>query len=405
MKNVALYSAMVILVCGLALSQAQERVLYNFQNIPDGADAAGGLVFDAGGNLYGTTWGGGVYGHGSVYKLTRNDDGSWTEDILYSFTGGADGGSSQSTLVFDAEGNLFGTTVFGGLSGCYFGCGTVFELAPNPDGTWTESVISFLESGGNNPGYGVVFDAAGSLYGSGGGGIKGCGVIFQLVPNQTGYWTENVVYTFTDGRDGCAPTALTIDAAGDIYGTTLSGGSKGWGTVFQLSPQPGGGWTGNLLHTFGGNNDGIVPNGVLVFDGSGNLYGTTTGGGKYTDGVAYRLERAIGKEWRETVLHEFGGTGGGRSPEGNLVLDNAGSLCGTTSLGGSGGTDGTVFRLAPGSFGGVLLKTFSFDGADGEQPAGGVIADSAGNVYGTTTGGGNSLNCGGGCGTVFEIIP
>ena len=189
-----------------------ERVLYSFTGGADGLIPLAGLVFDAAGNLYGTTGYGGADGSGVVFKLAPNPDGTWTESVLYSFTGYADGSIPGAGLIFDPTGNLYGTTTSGGpfsAGECPAGCGVVFKLAPNPDGTWTESVLhSFTGADGQYPRAGLVFDVAGNLYGTtNGGGPDNDGVVFKLKPNLDGTWTESVLYSFKDGADGGFPVA------------------------------------------------------------------------------------------------------------------------------------------------------------------------------------------------------
>jgi uncharacterized repeat protein (TIGR03803 family) len=389
--------ALFALACVPCVWPVNEQVLHSFQNIPDGSDAIGGLVFDSAGDLYGTTYDGGAYGWGCIFELTRNKDGNWTESILYSFTGGTDGRGPEGALVFDAQGNLYGTTVFGGTPGCgYEGCGTVFRLSPNSDGAWTETVLSLLNLGGRLPGSSVVFDTVGDLYGT--GSYDGCGEVFQLVPTQSGPWAENIIYSFTGPEDGCFPTGITRDTAGNLYVTTYQDGFKGWGTAIELSPNAGG-WTGTLLHTFEGGKDGLRPLGPVTLDNAGNVYGSAQGG-VYGGGVVFMLTPTSNGRWKETVYPLKLGNSG---PNGGLVFDNVGNLYGTSWSGLTG--MGTVFRLSRGPDGGVIFKGFSFDVTDGFEPSSSVILDSAGNLYGTTDGGGNSQHCGSGCGTVYEIIP
>ena len=226
-----------------------ESVLHSF-NGADGADPYSGLIFDAAGNLYGTTVGGGGYNAGTVFKLAPNLDGSWTESVLHSLNG-TDGAHPYSGLIFDAAGNLYGTTWVGGA----FGHGTVFELTANGDGSWTESVLhAFNGTDGAHPYSGLIFDAAGNLYGTTyyGGGVCGCGTVFKLTPNGDGSWTESVLHAFTIGSgDGNRPRAgLIFDAAGNLYGTTENGGGTLRGTVFKLTPNGDGSWTESVLHLF-----------------------------------------------------------------------------------------------------------------------------------------------------------
>jgi uncharacterized repeat protein (TIGR03803 family) len=252
-----------------------------------------GLIFDSVGNVYGTTLYGGTSVGGTVFKLTRNSDGNWTESVLHSFFG-TDGFALECRLIFDGAGNLYGTTDMGGA----YGYGTVFKLTPNSDGSWTESVLYSFKGApdGQEPTAGLVFDAAGNLYGTTEfGGSKNCpsapypcGTVFELTPNSDGSWTEHVLHRFT-GNDGNYPVAgVTFDAAGNLYGTASSGGADNFGVVFKLTPTSGGGWSYRVLHTFA-NKPGFEPYGGLSFDATGNLYGTTTGDGSTTYGSVFEI--------------------------------------------------------------------------------------------------------------------
>jgi len=252
----------------------------------DGAYPYAGLIFDAAGNLYGTTSGGGAHKRGAVFKLAPNPDGTWTESVLYSFRGGVDGWAPYAGLVFDAAGNLYGTGQNGGANGS----GVVFKLAPNPDGTWTESVLhSFAYTDGSFPA-GLIFDAAGNLYGTTlqGGAAAGYGVVFKLKPNPDGTWTESVLHAFTGGADGSLLYAGLTLRAGALYGTTYEGGDCsgfGCGVVFKLTPSSSG-WSETVLHTFLG--FGENPAAPVIFDPAGNLYGTTTSGST-NKGLVFKL--------------------------------------------------------------------------------------------------------------------
>jgi uncharacterized repeat protein (TIGR03803 family) len=359
----------------------------------------GKLIFDAAGNLYGTTVYGGSRkcpgGCGVVYKLAHNPKGGWTVGILHAFTG-ADGVNPLGGVILDATGNLYGTTLNGGANNR----GTVFKLAPNPDGTWTENVLySFKGAGdGSAPVAGLIFDATGNLYGTtqGGGGCGVfCGVVFKLAPNTTGTWTESVLSTL----GGFSPSAeLIADGTGNLYGTAAGFGLSG--IVFKLAPNPDGTWTESELYSFTGGPEGGFPLAGLIFDAVGNLYSTTGAGGAYGYGVVFKLAPNPDGTWTESVLYSFTGGADGRQPEADLVF-HAGNLYGTTTFGGdlsacSDGGCGVVFKLAPTSTGWreTVLHTFIGFGAEPVAP---VIFDPAGNLYGTTIGGnGNS-------GLVFEI--
>ena len=255
------------LVFASASWAAKSGAVYKFRGAPDGSQPNGGLVSDAVGNLYGTTSGGGLTSCrlstpfcGTVYELSRDTNGQLTETILYKFKGETDGAGPSGSLVFDAAGNLYGTTVSGGnpevCNGA--GCGTVFKLSPNQDGSWSESILfRFLGStDAEQPGTGVIFDTAGNLYGAAGGGcVVLCnGVIFKLSPNPNGPWNESIIYTFLGDTDGGFPNALAFDQAGNLFGTPFSGGTTqppcDCGTVFEMTLSTGGQWTKQILYSF-----------------------------------------------------------------------------------------------------------------------------------------------------------
>jgi uncharacterized repeat protein (TIGR03803 family) len=335
-----------------------EKVLHNFNNNgTDGYYPRASLISDAAGNLYGTTIYGGTYGWGTVFELTPTTGGGWTEQVLHSFGNGTDGGEPRASLIFDAAGNLYGTTYGGGIY-CHSigGCGTVFELTLTAGGNWTEAVLynfgSFTDDG-YEPSASLIFDAAGNLYGTTQfGGIHGWGTVFELTPTGGGGWSEQVLLNF--GTGGAFPQAgLIFDAAGNLYGTTSEGGTN-IGTVFELTPNVGGGWTETVLHNFGSGTDGSYPYAGLIFDAAGNLYGTTQYGGTYNScsggcGTVFELTPTAGGEWAEQVLLNFNGTSGA-NPYAGVIFDGAGNLFGTTQLtysNCSGFYCGTVFELMP----------------------------------------------------------
>jgi uncharacterized repeat protein (TIGR03803 family) len=338
----------------------KNTILYRFAGGEDGADPAAGLIFDNAGNLYGTTQGGGrgKQSEGTVFKLSPSESGTWTETVLHRFTGGAsDGAQPKADLIFDAKGNLYGTTSYGG-TGC--DCGTVFKLTPQADGKWKETLLHLFAGGdrdGASPWAKVTFDAAGNLYGTtvyggyrnGCNDPSGCGTVFELTPNAHGKWNEKVLYAFAGARGFDPEAGLILDSAGNLYGTTTGGGEFRAGTVFELIH---GSWTHRILHSFEFNlkhyhKDGDEPSATLVMDQSGNLYGTTVSGGAYGPyGIVFELTLTHG-QWTETVLHSFDNNGeDGLAPYSNLVLDSAGNLYGTTSGGGTG-RYGTVFEVTP----------------------------------------------------------
>ncbi len=331
-----------------------ESTLYQFTGGTDSCPL-GGLVFDSAGNLYGSAYESSS-GPGAIFELTPNPDGTWTEIVLHSFTGGVDGAAPSSPLTFDDAGTMYGTLMAGTVNGC----GGVFSFTPNPDGSWTESVLhSFTMSDGCHPsGAHLIFDAAGNLYGTtywGGTGqcVFGCGTVFKLAPNQDGSWTESVLHNFTGGWDGAnAAGNLVFDAAGNLYGATdwgdLQQGCErtGCGTVFKLTPNSNGSWTAHILHNFTGGKDGGQGYGGcgLTLDAAGNLYGTRVGGGTYGYGGVYKLTPTSGGGWKETGLafndHPAA------FPDGGVIFDAPGNLYGTTA-GDGGRTFGTVFEITP----------------------------------------------------------
>ena len=280
-----------------------EKVLHNFDFTGgDGYYPYGSLIVDAGGSLYGTTEWGGAYNYGTVFQLTPGAKGKWTEKKLHNFNNnGKDGYAPLSGLMFDPAGNLYGTTTMGGSSGTGcggHGCGIVFQLTSDAEGKWTEKVLhSFNDSGkdGYDPWGGVVSDKAGNLYGTtNAGGASGCGTVFKLASGATGKWTEKVLHTFAkDANDGCVPqVGLTVDVAGNLYGTTFYGGLYNDGTVFELTPRTNGTWMEKVVHNFDWSlfvKDGTMPGAGLIFDSAGNMYGTAETGGAYNSGAVFEI--------------------------------------------------------------------------------------------------------------------
>jgi uncharacterized repeat protein (TIGR03803 family) len=415
--------ALGAIVCLTTLTSAQvEHVLYRF-GVPanDASSPWSSLVADGTGNLYGTTVAGGDFTNGTVYELVRPTSGPWVRKILYSFGANSnDGIFPEAGVIFDHAGNLYGTT-FAGPIGSQ-GAGTVYELSPPASGSgpWTETILSSLPANGLGTG-GLVFGPKGVLYGvSVYGGSASRGAVFELRPPAVagGPWQEQIIYNFTGAPSsstepeyGCA--SLTLDAAGNLYGTAVFGGAFDSGTVFRLSPTPGGGhWTETILYSFGATStDGIVPIAKLVFDAAGNLYGTTSGGGTIAEGTVFELSppTVSGGAWTETILHNFDGTDGSNIRAG-VIRDSAGNLYGTAFAGEPPANEGAVFKLAPPSSpGGTWTETtlHSFAGPpDGSEPYAGLLLDHSGNLVGATSAGGNPNTCdNAGCGMVFAIKP
>lgn len=385
-------------------------LLYSFSFGTDSANPAGGLIMDSSGNFYGTAQYGGLSNFGTVFKLEPTGGGSYAESVLYSFAGGSDGAYPDGPLIMDSSGNLYGTTRAGGGSSNF---GTVFKLVPNGSGGYTESVLHAFtgSSDGQDPVGPLLMDSGGDLYGTTefGGGANDYGTVFRLAPGGGGY-TESVLYGFAGVNDGANPVSgLIMDKAGNLYGTTAYGGSGSslayysYGTVFELASNGSGGYTESVLYRFTGGSDGANPFTGLVVDSAGNFYGTTVnGGGSQNDGSVFKLAPNGGGGYAESVLHSFGGGGDGVNPSSGLIMDNAGNLYGTTSFGGGSNNSGIVFMLSPNTSGGYaesILYSFTA-GSDGSLPSGGLIMDSAGDIYGTA---GYSGNGGSGYGTAFEI--
>ncbi len=384
--------------------------------------------------------------------LAVSASAEWKEKVLYSFQGGTDGSLPTGGVIFDKAGNLYGLTIYGGSTACPPGwCGTIYELSPpaQKGGAWRETELYVFkghnQNDGSSPSGSLIADSAGNLYGVTGyggsgpcvlfGTATGCGTAFELSPPKTkgGKWTEKVLYNFQGGNDGDLPTGpLVFDSAGNLYGATEFGGGKGTtcdvfyggncGTVFELSPpkQKGGKWTEKVLHRFAGvaqgkqYGDGAVPNGGLILNSESAVYGTTAIGGNQICrnqhsqpigcGTVFRLDPPgkAGGAWIERILHRFRGyPNDGELPSAGLILDSGGTLYGTTT-GGGDQAEGTVFVLTQhkegaGAWGETLLHQFTA-GSDGAVPIAPLTMDAVGTLYGTTSIGGAV-----GGGTLFQL--
>jgi uncharacterized repeat protein (TIGR03803 family) len=384
------------------------KVLYGFENGNDGGGNWADLVFDAQGNLYGANKGAGAFSWGTVFKLTPGPNGKWTMSILHSFGNGPkDARSPQSRLIFDQAGNLWGTT----LDGPTLGNGTVFELSPGPNGTWRETVFPLPGGFGGPAQAGLTFDQSGNLYGT------MSTEVFRLTPDSNGHWKYATLCSFPPGNKGgqLVHSGLASDASGDLYGVTQTDGvtpNGGAGTVFKVTRgSNGAAWTCSTLFGFTWAN-GATPRAELVLDQSGNIYGTTEQGGAswaarpspfVGAGTVFKLAPNGKGEWTETVLHSFNHRNGdGIAPHSRLIFDKAGNLYGTT-VGGGAYRCGTVFKLTPspsGEWTETLLHSFSPVGNEGAGPMAGLISDAQGNLYGTTGGGGGHFHGG----MVYEVL-
>ncbi len=403
MRNNYLCVLIITLGCFLlvpcAASAQSYQIVFVFTGGPSGVNPLGPLVADAQGNLYGATANAGLV-CGTVFDLNRGISVS----ILWNFQSGAsDGCQPNGGMVVDAAGNIYGTTYAGGV----YGLGTVFELSPNGSGGWAEKILwnfGGFPQDGLNPIVGLTLDSAGNLYGTtpSGGGSGGCGIVFELSPNPDGSWAETVLHSFgCSGKDGSSPMAsVTLDSIGNLYGTTLAGGGTtnctgGCGTVFELHKSSG--WKETQIYVFGGGSDGASPYGPVIFDHAGRIYGTASG--PPPGGVVFQLVRTKAG-WKEIVLHTFGSPGDGNSP-GDGLAEKGGSLYGVSGGGTYG--KGTVFKLTHSTSGWTETVLHSFGGehvgGDGAGPTGGVTFY-GGKFYGTTaTGGADNY------GTIYEVTP
>jgi hypothetical protein len=384
-------------------AQAAENVLYRF-NGKDGANPTTGLIFDDAGNLYGTTMLGGAFNAGTAFELMPGENGTWTYKLLHSFNG-TDGRAPNAGLVLDQAGNLYGTTTEAGSAGHEWG--NIFELTPGANGKWTEKVLyNFDKTDGALPYGNLVFDASGNLYGTASAGCgHGLGCVFELSANANGKWTQKILIEF-NGADGGSPVAGVIfDSAGNLYGTTFGGGAPyngcggthGCGTVFELTPSTNETWTETMLFDFQPKGTGRNPQGGVILDTEGNVYGTTYGVSSAAN--VFELMRGNGGSWTEKVLYEVDG-----NPTAGLLFDATQEhLYGTNN--------NVAFKLrrtTNGYWTETILHTFKYNSTSGTYPESPLISDQAGNLYGTTLDGGSIHACSGtpyGCGVVYELMP
>jgi uncharacterized repeat protein (TIGR03803 family) len=406
-KALCIIFVFTFLLClGRLLASAQtETVIHNF-DITDGSLPVSGFIYDrVTGAFYSTTADGGSNNSGTVFQLAPDDTGGWTESLLYNFSG-TDGSEPDYGLLSTHKNGsisaLYGTTYFGGQ----YNNGTVFQLTLSQgSGTWNESVLYSFSSGadGGAPDDGLVMDKTGALFGTTVvGGTSNEGTLFKLEPSDSG-WKETVLWNFANDTGGQPQGHLIFDQSGALYGTTTIGGRNSeCGTVFQLKPPVSGlrRWTHSVLHTFVG--CGYGPAAGLIFDSSGTLYGTTSSGGKSGFGTVFALKPPASEKtrWTYSLLYDFGDGDNGDSPEANLIFDRKGCLYGTTS-GGGPLSGGTVFKLSP-------TKTppwkatllWAFGGANDGKEPFGPVMFHAGDLYGTTAYGGIY-----GWGSVFQLKP
>lgn len=392
------------------VAQSPGKVLYAFKASPDcGNSSDSPLIGDAAGNLYGATLLGGANNKGCIFELSRGENG-WQERILHSFSG-PDGNGPEGSLVFDKAGNLYGTTVEGGA----YDSGTAFELSRSSDGNWTETVLHNFGSVGDGtaPECNLVFDRAGSLYGatsSGGTRSSPGGTVFKLSPGENG-WTETILYSFPgsiNGPDAADPVGgVVMDRAGRLYGVAGSGGAHGAGAVFELAPYEDG-YREKVIFSFYVT-DGLQPSSGLAIGPAGSLYGTTAYGGTASAcpivgcGVVFALSRKADGSWSEEVLHQMNGSDG-TSPIGPVAFDSKGNLYSAAQFGGIN-NGGSVFMLTPvqsGPWTETMLHLFDFKFPNGKdgQQPYAGVSYGHGRVFGTTASGGVHDE-----GIVFEIMP
>ena len=405
MKSLTFSISVVAVAAAFVLSVASAvavttDVIFSFEE-DEGEYADTDLETDSAGNIYGTTVLGGDFGSGTVFQLSPTPNG-WVHTVLYSFTGGADGGEPYKGVTVDREGNLYGTAVTGGSGNCEGGCGVAYKLT-NSGGNWTQTVIHSFTGGddGSGPGARLTVDRGGNIYGMAPtGGANGLGTIYRI-RQAGGAWTFNVIHTFTGGDDGATGSAgRMVLRRARLYGAATTGGAHGSGVIFELSPRAVGEWDFRTIYAFNGQPDGSFPYGALLFAGSGKIYGTTYYGGTNGIGAVYELSRRRNGEWNENVIYSFQEGSDGNSPISNLVSDSVGNLYGTTSEGGLG--SGTIFKLSP-IGGGQWTETVvhSFQGPpDGAFAYNGMVVDRLGNFYGATVHGGENDD-----GSVYKFTP
>lgn len=375
-------------------------VLHNFGGPGDGSSPSSPLTRDSAGNLYGSTFYGGTGMGGVVYELSPSNNGTWSESVLQDFNPAGNG--PDGPLAIDARGNLYGTTLGDE--------GSIYELSPSGNGLWTLQIIHTFTGGldGGDPGSPTLLNSNEIYTACGTGETHHMGAVLSLNRMSLSYWSEVFLHNFTGGADGENPrTPLTLDSAGNIYGVS-DGGVSNRGVIFEMTPNHNGvGWTKKTLYSF------QYPYGTaetpLMFDAAGNLYGVGFEDGSYGYGTVYELTSNPDGGWSHTLLYQFRGlnNGDGAYPDGDLVMDAAGNLYGTTDEGGianyfcSGGC-GTIFKLTPSS-GGQWTETILYEPTYGSPVGwgpGGLVGDGAGNLYGLEGQGGQYNG-----GLIFKLTP
>lgn len=384
----------------------KESIIYNFDGA-DGSAPYSGVIADATGTLYGVTIGGHV--NGNAFSLTPSHKG-YTFTNLYDFCSQANctDGDRPAGLIRDKKGNLYGFAFAGGnVNGCGgYGCGVVYELKPGKSG-YKETVLYTFTGGadGGNPISVPVMQKDGTILGvaNDGGDCQNCGTVFSLTPNGSGY-TETTLFQFNGGSTGALPSGIVVDKNGTIFGTTSFGGSYDGGIIFALT-QNNGTYTETILHEFEGGSDGAEPDSAPVIDEkSGAILGTAESGTTSYCGVVWMLTPK-GSGYTETTLYNFQGNGDGCAPEGPVLISGK-SIYGTTLDGPDKRGPGSVFELKRQGSRYALKVLHNFTGPpnDGSLPYTAPLILSGGALFGTTYAGGNGCS-GYGCGTVFRVVP
>ena len=393
-------------------------VIHIFTGGNDGAGPQAGLIMDAHGNLYGTTYYGGHNGDGSVFKMSNRGSG-WILTPLFNFTLSTNGAGPYGRVYMASDGTLYGTTAYGPIGGCTVnpgnGCGTVYHLQAPPtaprstETPWRQTVIhTFQGSDGFQPQGDLTVDQAGNIYGTtivGGGSSScsgGCGVVYELSRSGGGF-TESVLYSFQNNGDGFdAYGGVVFDNSGNLLGVVQNGGLNTRGAIYELSPS-GSGWNEQTAYAFPLNEaTGAFPVGGLIKDGAGNLWGTTSQGGTFY-GTAFELSPGSGG-WTLNSLYDFSPPGSNLGPVEKLYLAADGNLYGTSYSSGPNNR-GSVFKLTPSNGSWIYTSLHDFTGgSDGGWPISNVVMDASGNLYGTASSGGGGT-CSFGCGVVWKITP
>lgn len=397
-----------------AASAAEPKSLFSFKADGKGEHPWSSPVLGPDGALYGTTYLGGADGVGTVYRLTRKPGGEWARKVLHQFSGG-DGSGPIGGVTLAPSGKLYGTTESGGGGACSGGCGVVYELAPRANGTYAFKVIDSFDAvaGGVRSQSRLLMEEEGILYGTTtAGGSSDMGTVFRIARQRGGGWLRTIVHSFSGGAsDGKYPFGgVVFGPDGALYGTTQAGGRQfgDRGTVYRLALGQGGASEFDVLHAFGGGADGEQPLAPVVFDEDGALYGVTASGGGGSCfggcGTAFRVAMDEGGIWRKATIHSFSGGADGSAPRGGMTVDADGAVWGMTPGGGGTPASGIVYRLTRPKNGGVpwrerIVHSFANSGGAGGVPFGDLVLDDANDLfYGATRDGGAFSN-----GTVFRL--